>query len=164
MKGHLLFLIFMCLLLAISIGAQTPTPTPVTAPENLQGVPQIAPNYRSGDRSLPELDRVGVDTADQRPLTLKDAVELAFENNKDVEITRENKRIAGFDLKAARGVYEPRFVGQTYFERNKTPVFSFFQGGPNFSLTTSNIVANGGLQGLVEPTGGSYSVTFNNNR
>lgn len=167
MTGHLLFIIFTCLLAAISIGAQAPTPTPtpvVTAPENLQGVPQIAPNYKSEDRGLPELGRVGVDAADQRPLTLKDAVELAFENNKDVEITRENKRIAEFDLKAARGVYEPRFAGQTYFERNKTPVFSFFQGGPNFSLTTSNFVANGGLQGLVQQTGASYNVTFNNNR
>ena len=61
----------------------TPTPTPSPAPsvqtqpvdkqnvqpENLTGVPAIAPNYRSEDRSLPDLGRVGVDMTDQLPLT-----------------------------------------------------------------------------------------------
>jgi outer membrane protein TolC len=33
---------------------------------------------------------------------------MALENNKDIEVTRQNVRIAEFDLQAARGVYEPR--------------------------------------------------------
>ncbi|MEP7214175.1 MAG: TolC family protein [Acidobacteriota bacterium] len=154
--------------------AAEPTPTPAVlppvddkqnvAPENLKGVPAIAPNYSSEDRSLPELGRVGVDMTNNRPLMLADAISLALENNKDIEVTRKNVRIAEFDLKAARGVYEPRFAGQTYYERTKTPVFSFFGGGPNFSLTQSNFVANAGLQGQVEKTGATYSIQANNTR
>src|SRR6186713_1434837 len=110
--------------------AQTPTasPTPAAAtpvvddkqnvaPDQLQGVPAIAPNYSSNDRTMPDLGRVGVDMTDQRSLTLNDAITLALENNKDIEVTRKNVKIAEFDLLAARGVYEPRFRGQSYYEK-----------------------------------------------
>ena len=118
----------------------TPTPTPTPAvvdeqkvqPEDLQGVPQIAPGFRSEDRSLPDLGRVGVDMTDQKPLTVLRSHSHGLGNNKDIEVTRENVKIAEFDLKAARGVYEPRFTGQSYYEHSKTPVFSFFGGGPTF--------------------------------
>ncbi|MDQ3088026.1 MAG: hypothetical protein M3Q78_05450, partial [Acidobacteriota bacterium] len=81
----------------------TPTPTPQgeletvkdtqnVQPENLEGVPQIAPNYESNDKTLPELGRVGVDMMNQKPLTLREAIVLALENNKDIEVTRKNVR------------------------------------------------------------------------
>ncbi|MER3632082.1 MAG: hypothetical protein C4325_07925, partial [Blastocatellia bacterium] len=80
--------------------AQTPTPTPSprpttisesapqTAPEKLIGVPVIAPDLRSDDRSLPELGRVGVNLLDQRTLTLEEAIAMALENNADIEVSR----------------------------------------------------------------------------
>lgn len=150
----------------------TPTPVPTPAvtdkqnvtPENLQGVPTVAPNYSSNDRSLPDLGRVGVDMADQRPLTVQEAITRALENNKDIEVTRKDVKIAEYNLQAARGVYEPRFAGETYFERAKTPVFSFFGGGPDGSLTQSNFVGNAGIQGLIRQTGGSFSVQADNSR
>jgi HAE1 family hydrophobic/amphiphilic exporter-1 len=149
----------------------TPTPPPATVPdkqnvkpEDLKGVPSIAPNYQSEDRSLPDLGRVGVDMTEQKPLTVREAIAMALENNKDIEVTRQNVKIAEFDLKAARGAYEPRFSGQSYYEKTKAPVFSFFAGGPNFSLDQSNIVGNAGITGLIKPTGGSFSVQANNTR
>lgn len=154
----------------VPVPTAIPSPTPVVddkqvvTPENLKGVPQIAPNYSSDDRSLPDLGRVGVDMTEQKPLALREAISMALENNKDIEVTRQNVKIAEFDLQAARGAYEPRFSGQTYYEHTKTPVFSFFAGGPNFSLTQSNIVGNGGINGLVKTGGGSFSATFNNTR
>ncbi len=170
---------YTALLIALLIGsasafAQDPTPTPSPTPvvkdkqdvepERLQGIPAINPDYRSDDRSLPDLGRVGVDMTDQQTLTLAEAITKALENNKDIEVTRKNVKIAEFDLKAARGYYEPRFSGQTYYERAKTPVFSFFGGGPDFSLTQSNVVGNAGIQGSFQPTGATYSVTANNGR
>jgi HAE1 family hydrophobic/amphiphilic exporter-1 len=152
----------------------SPTPVPVPTPpvvdqqnvkpEDLQGVPQIAPEFSSQDRALPDLGRVGVDMTQQRPITVPEAISMALENNKDIEVTRQNVKIAEFDLQAARGVYEPRFAGQSYYEHLKTPVFSFFGGGPNFSLTQSNVVAKAGLQGLVSKGGGSFSVQSDNTR
>ncbi|HEY0658794.1 MAG TPA: hypothetical protein VGD05_09980, partial [Pyrinomonadaceae bacterium] len=122
-----LFLIFAILLFGVGAAkaqdatpTPAPSPTPPTAekkvddaqsvqPENLGGVPQIAPNYESEDRSLPDLGRVGVDMLQQKPLSLKEAIALALENNKDIEVSRQNVRIAEFDLQAADGFYEPRF-------------------------------------------------------
>ncbi|MEK7856701.1 MAG: TolC family protein [Acidobacteriota bacterium] len=174
---------YKALLIAVFVGSTTafgqtpsPSPTPVAAatpdvkdkqevePERLQGVPSISPNYRSDDRSQPDLGRVGVDMTDQQALTLAEAITKALENNKDIEVTRKNVQIAEFDLKAARGFYEPKFAGQTYYERAKTPVFNFFGGGPDFSLTQSNIVGNAGFNGAFRPTGATYSVTANNGR
>ncbi|MBK9767461.1 MAG: hypothetical protein IPP63_10785 [Chloracidobacterium sp.] len=60
MKRHL-YIIWLVMLLAFGTAARaqqpTPTPTPsdtqTVAPENLQGVPAIAPNYRSTTAACP---------------------------------------------------------------------------------------------------------------
>lgn len=172
MSKQLYLSILFTLFIKIGVFAQDTAPTPVvspsptpsatpivddaqkTQPENLSGVPAIAPGYQSNERELPELGRVGVDMMSQKPLTLRDTIALALENNKDIEVTRKNVRIAEFDLQAARGVYEPRFTGQTYYERAKTPVFSFFGGGPDGSLTQTNFAGDLGLEKRFRQTGG----------
>lgn len=153
----------------------SPTPTPEikerkiddaqkVQPENLQGVPPIAPQYQSNDTALPELGRVGVDMMSQRPLTLREAITLALENNKDIEVTRQNVRISEFDLRAADGVYQPRFFAQTFYERSTTPTASFFGGGANGEITQSGLTSNAQLQGSEPRFGGTYQVQFNNSR
>lgn len=168
---------YSAILIALFIGAtnafgQTPTPTPAATPavndkqnvepDKLQGVPAIAPNYRSDDKSLPDLGRVGVDMTDQQPLTLAEAITKALENNKDIEVTRKNVQIAEFDLKAARGYYEPRFSGTTSYERSTVPNVSIFSS--NQKTTQGSFVGNAGLQGSLPKFGTVLSATFNNNR
>ncbi len=65
-------------------------------------MPQIAPDFRAPQKPLPELNRVGVDMNRQRPLSLREALSMALENNKDIEVARENVRIAEFDLLGAQ--------------------------------------------------------------
>lgn len=163
--------IFAFVFLAGGAFAQDPTPTATPAvddkqavpPEKLQGVPPIAPNYRSDDRTLPDLGRVGVDMLDQRSLTLNDAITLALENNNDIEVTRQNVKIAEFDLKAARGFYQPRFTGQTYYENATVPNISFFS--PQSTTVKSNsFVGNAGVRGYIPRFGTVFDVTANNNR
>lgn len=178
MKEFLFAIILTVLCLGSAFG-QTPTPTPSptplaaptpivddkqeVAPEKLQGVPSIAPNYSSEDRSQPDLGRVGVDMTDQRSLTLNEAITLALENNKDIEVTRKNVKIAEFDLLAARGVYQPRFTGQTYYERATLPNISFFT--PQISkVTNGSFVGNAGLQAYVPQFGTVLTATANNQR
>lgn len=181
MRRHFyLFLIIACFALLGEARAQDPTltpspsPTPVATPtpvvidaqgvtpENLQGVPQIAPNYSSNDRTLPDVGRVGVDMTTQKPLTLHDALALALENNKDIEVTRKNIRIAEFDLKAARGIYEPRLSGQSYYDRSTVPNVSIFSTNP--TTTQGSYVGNAALGALLPRFGTSVSGTFNNQR
>ncbi|HTH36897.1 MAG TPA: TolC family protein [Pyrinomonadaceae bacterium] len=167
LRSYSIFLIAL-LLGSATVFAQdaTPSPTPVVKdkqsvePENLQGVPAISPNYRSDDRTLPDLGRVGVDMTDQQPLTLADAITKALENNKDIEVTRKNVKIAEFDLKAARGFYEPRFSGQTYYERATVPNVSIFSN--NQETTQGAIVGNMGFQGYVPKFGTQLNVDLSN--
>jgi len=126
-------------------------------PEDLKGVPAVAPNYKAPVRGLPELGRVGVNMTDQRSLTLQDAVTMALENNKDIEVTRQGKRIAQFDLKSARGVYEPRFVGQTYYEKAPIPNTSFFNPGVT-QYTNDNIYFTAGVNAYVPQFGTVFNV------
>jgi len=152
--------------------AQTvaPSPTPVPQPEDtqnvspdkLKGVPDVAPGYRYDDRKMPDLGRVGVDMTEQKPVTLRDTLRLALENNKDIEVTRKNVRIAEFDFQAARGFYEPHFGGTSYYERAKTPSTSFFGGGPNGSTTQHNFVNSLQLDGSLSRQGTNYRITANN--
>lgn len=169
--------LYILILMILGVGAtsaqnETPSPTPQNTtiedaqkvqPENLEGVPQIAPNYQSDDKTLPELGRVGVDMMNQKPLTLREAIALALENNKDIEVTRKNVRISEFDLLAARGAYQPRFNVQSFYERATTPTASFFSGGADGSTTQSNFTGSARFEGLA-PNGGSYRVEFNNSR
>jgi len=179
MKRHLyLFILILTLTIFSEVRAQeaTPTPTPLPSPtvqpkvddtqnvkpENLSGVPTVAPNYQKDDKSLPDLGRVGVDMMEQKPLGLKEAITLALENNKDIEVTRQNVKIAEFDLQSARGFYEPRFSGQTYYERATTPNVSIFSS--NATTTNNSIVGNAGFTGSLPRFGTNYSATVSNQR
>lgn len=165
MKRQLYFCLIFLMLGMVVVPAQDPTPTPAgkpaIAPERLDGVPAIAPDFRSDDRSLPDLGRVGVDMANQQTLTLADAIAKALENNKDIEVTRKNVKIAEFDLKAARGAHEPRFTGQTSYERATLPNISFFT--PDIDKTTTGaLVGNAGLSVPLPRYGTVFGATLNN--
>jgi outer membrane protein len=137
---------------------------PMTPETRLNNVPAVAPGFESNKRALPELGRVGVDMNEPRPMTVRDAIELALSNNKDIEVARQNVRISEFDLTAARGVYEPRFFSQSFYERSTVPSASFFTGGADGKLTQSNFTTNTQLQGQEGRFGGNYLVQFNNSR
>lgn len=133
-------------------------------PENLGGVPSIAPNYQNNDTSLPDLGRVGVDMMNQKSLTLREAITLALENNKDIEVTRENVRISEFDLTVSDGVYQPRSFIQNFYENSTTPSASFFTGGADGKLSQSNFATTARLEGTERRFGGNYRIEFNNSR
>ncbi len=150
--------------ISVSYGQQiTPTPTPSPSPEDLQ-VPAIAPEFRPAQKPLPELGRVGVDMDRQRPLSLREALALALENNKDIEVARHNVKIAEFDLTASRGAYDPRLNSSSYYERIKTPISSFLSGGSNGAVTQTDFTGTARLEGLSPKLGGNYHLDFSSIR
>jgi outer membrane protein len=139
-----------------------PVPTPVV--EQSVQVPPIAPDFRPERRPLPQLGRVGVDMEQQRPLSLREALSAALENNKDIEVARHNVKIAEFDLLGSRGAYDPRLSSSTYFERIKTPISSFLSGGSNGAITQNDFTGTARLEGLSPKLGGSYRLDFSSIR
>jgi outer membrane protein len=145
--------------------AQTPakSPTPAVSAQQTIKVPAIAVDYKADNRSpLPSLTRVGVDTNDQQPLSLRDTIALALQNNKDIEVARDNVKIAEYDLMTARGSYDPRLTAQNYFERIKTPATSVLSGASK--LETDDITGTARFEGLSPKYGGSYHIDFSSIR
>lgn len=149
------------LLLGMSVSyAQEISATPAsTPPQDLQ-VPAIAPEFHPDQKPLPELGRVGVDMDRQRPLSLREALAMALENNKDIEVERHNVKIAEFDLTATRGAYDPRLSSSSYYERFESPISSFLSGGSNGAVTQSDYTATARLEGLAPKFGGNYHLDF----
>ncbi|HKG11733.1 MAG TPA: TolC family protein, partial [Pyrinomonadaceae bacterium] len=138
---------------------------PTAAPaDTTLNVPQVAPGFEARQGPFPTLERVGVDMGEQRALSVREAIELGLSNNKDIEVARENVRAAEFDLTAARGVYDPRFTTNSYYERTETPAASFLSGTSTGSVTQSGVFSTTSVQGLTPAFGGGYRVDFVNNR
>ncbi|HEX7314925.1 MAG TPA: TolC family protein [Pyrinomonadaceae bacterium] len=136
---------------------------PVT-PDARLDVPQVATDFRAEEGPFPALERVGVDMGEQRALSVREVIALALANNKDIEVARENVRAAEFDLQAARGVYDPRFQTNSYYERTETPAASFLSGSSTGAVTQSGLFSTSAVQGLTPKFGGGYRVDFVNNR
>lgn len=142
---------------------QTPTAPETNEIKQLQ-VPSVAPDYRGQQKPLPELGRVGIDMNRQHPLSLREALSMALENNKDIEVARENVKIAEFDLLGAHGAYDPKINTTAFYERVESPISSFLSGGQNGSTVQSDYTGTARLEGLAPKFGGSYHFDFSSVR
>ena len=153
-----LFAALLCLINAPT-QAQEPSPTPSPQQQTLS-VPSIATDYRANpNKPLPSLNRVGVDTAEQKPLALREAITMALQNNKDIEVARDNVKIAEYDLLTVRGAYDPKFSAQSYYEKIKTPAASFLSGASG-AVENADFTSTSRLEGLSPKGGGNYRVDF----
>src|SRR5258708_27699725 len=148
--------------------AQEPAPVPAASPmvsaQQSPKVPSVVIDYRAdANRPLPSLSRVGVETNDQQPLTLREAIALALVNNKDIEVARDSVKIAEYDLLSMHGAYDPRLSAQSYYERIKTPAASFLSGASN-AVEARDFTATTRLEGLTPKYGGNYRLDFSSVR
>lgn len=144
-----------------------PTPIPVeTVPiPSLPGdPPPVAPDFQAPPRPLPGAERVGVDIANQLSLSLEEAIRLALQNNNDIEASRNGVEIAEFNLKAARGVFDPQIATESYYESATIPTASLIGGAVNGAVTQTRYFGSGGLSGFTPVFGGSYSARFDSSR
>jgi outer membrane protein TolC len=126
--------------------------------------PPVAPNFEAPARPLPSAERVGVDVSDQMALTLNDAIALALSNNNDIDGSRINVQIAEYQLKAARGVYDPVFSSESYYESRVTPTSSTLGGAQNGSVTQTDLTGAARLGGFSPFAGGAYQLDFSSTR
>jgi outer membrane protein len=159
------FMAFVFALASSNAFAQQPaaSPTPMVSAQETLKAPLVAIDYRAdANQPLPPLSRVGVDTNDQQPMTLREAIALALTNNKDIEVARDNVKIAEYDLLSTRGAYDPRFSSQTFYEKLKSPATSFLSGASK--VETSDFTGTARLEGLTPKYGGAYHVDFSSLR
>lgn len=145
----------------------TPSPAPVIdrpAAPLPDEPPPVAPDFRAPLRPLPSAERVGVDTVNQISLTLEEAIERALQNNNNIDASRNNVQIAEFNLRGARGIYDPLIEGESYYESTTTPTASIIGGAVNGSVTQKRFFNSAGLSGWSPWAGGSYALRFDSSR
>ncbi len=155
-----LFLII--LLPAVSINAQTEKkqiaksqPINIELPSNDLEV-RSAETIEAENKNLSNnyLHRVGVNAAQTKSLTLDQAIRLALNNNNDIEIARDDVRIAELSLRSLIGTYDGVFTFNPTYDRNAT----------NGQSATKDIRINSDFTRFLPEGGGNYRVFFNNTR
>jgi hypothetical protein len=119
----------------------------------------------AAESARPEPERrVGVQTSKRVSLTLREAVMMALENNRDIEIERLNARMNEFDLRAARGVYDPALTAGVFYDHSVTPFASLLAGGADGRLKTTDIAGMGKIKQRLPWQGGSVQAVFDQSR
>ena len=97
-------------------------------------------------------------------MALRDAILMALENNRDVEVERLNVQLTEFDVRAADGVFDPTFTSSFFYDRRRTPVANVLAGGEDGGLLTDNLTGNATLAQRLREHGGLLQGTFSNDR
>jgi outer membrane protein len=123
-------------------------------------IAQDNPRSSTGDGRNPQSEaRVGVNPSKRVTLTMRDAMTMALENNRDIEIERLNAQMNGFDLRAAQGVYDPTLAATFYYDRRSIPATSIFAADK-----TDNLIGTATFTQRMPWQGSSLSGVFDNNR
>ncbi|MDX2033378.1 MAG: TolC family protein [Blastocatellia bacterium] len=109
-------------------------------------------------------NRVGIDAGKRKTLTLRDAMLMSLENNRDIEVERLNVQMNEFDVKGSMGAYDPTVSATFFYDRRNTPVANPLAGGENGGLLTDSVTGNASLLQRVQQHGGAFQATFNNDR
>jgi HAE1 family hydrophobic/amphiphilic exporter-1 len=143
----------------------TPQPTPV-AGEDEPREPNFPNQALRPAPPLPDLTRLGVSSDDTLILTLNEAIRRALENNNDIEVARNDVRLAETTLRAFQGVYDPTLNFNPQLSNLVQSQQSTLGGGSGQgnTLTTTDFTFDNNVTKLFSVGGGSYQVFFNNLR
>ena len=111
---------------------------------------------------IPLPQRVGV--IGRTTISLDEVIERVLKNDRDLEISRILREEAGYNVTAAKGVYDPTVGIRTYHSKTVTPIASLIGGAPNGQLVQTEWNGAPQATGLIPWTGGSYTTTFGNSR
>ncbi|MEO9170315.1 MAG: TolC family protein, partial [Candidatus Baltobacteraceae bacterium] len=137
----------------------SPEPSPV-----LPAVPPVAPGYTAPGAKPESADIVGVTQQPFVGLSLQDAIGMALLKNPDLAVSAANSQIANYQIRAAKGAYDVRFIVEPSVEHNKTAPQNAFFSGPNFGIIEQNHQSlEAGVQGQTS-TGAQYKVSVTQTR
>jgi HAE1 family hydrophobic/amphiphilic exporter-1 len=126
----------------------------VNAQEAITQVPPVRP-FR-----LPA--RVGV-FADVQ-ITLAQALANALASNNDIDASRINREISGYNLTGARGLFDPTVGAVSQFLKQVSPVASSLGGSTTGAVLNRSWQTDPTLSGSTPWLGGSYKLDFSSQR
>jgi outer membrane protein TolC len=154
---------FACVLL-MSLIAMAQTPAPPQESTHQPSQESITPIY-TVPPPIPER-AIGLEPGRVVRWSMRDAILAALDNSVDIEVEKETVRLAQWSLLAAQGVYDPTTTSSIGYNSNIAPnTFQFSGAAAGAPSTVRSIYSyNFGFQQLIEKTGASYQINFNNSR
>ena len=141
---------------------QTPAPTPLPGePQEPLREPVIQEYQAKPMPPVPSLRRLGVGD-EQLPLSLNDAIKRALENNNDIEVARDDVRIAETQLRALEGIFDPIFAIQPTYDKRISPQQSQLGGGQGGTTSTTTWSLGPSVTKQFGRGGGNYFLSFAN--
>ncbi|MBD5604224.1 MAG: TolC family protein [Candidatus Eremiobacteraeota bacterium] len=123
----------------------------------LAPVPHVEPGFRAERQPLPSGDIAGAG-GPFVGIAIDDAVSMALARNTDLAVSQSNRRIAVFQIVAAKGAYDTNFQVQPSYEVEVEPPVSPLNSGPNGGpITQVTAGAQAAFSGNTT-TGGSYKI------
>ncbi|HEV2262790.1 MAG TPA: TolC family protein [Candidatus Rubrimentiphilum sp.] len=144
------------ILAAILLAAAT-VPTPAPQPV-LPKLPAVAPGYTAPAIPVASPNVIGVTQNAFVGISLENAVGMALSNNPDLAIAQANRRIANYQIVAAQGAFDVRFMVEPQYQYVTQPPQNAFFAGPNFGpIVQRNTSLTTGVQGITQG-GQTYSL------
>ena len=144
------------LVLAVQQAAAIPSPAP--SPQ-LPAVPNVAPGYAAPAVTPPPPTVVGVTQSPFVGITLENAVGMALAKNPELAVAQADRRIAEYQVQAAKGAYDVRFSVQPQYQYiTQAPTNPFFAAANFGPIVTKNTNLNVGASGVL-PGGQQYAVS-----
>lgn len=94
-------------------------------------------------------------TGGELNLTLADAIKIALENNRDIQIQEQNVVISEGEIKTQQGVFDPYFNLVSFYNDGETPQLSTFI--PSGAITQKQFGVESNIEGIL-PTGTFYNL------
>ena len=141
--------------------AQTPTPLPGVTSEPLRE--PVIPQFQAKPLPpVPSTSRLGVGN-ETVPLSLNDAIKRALENNNDIEVARDDVRLAETQLRVLEGVFDPIFAITPQYDKRISPQQSSLGGsGQSGTTSTTTYTFSPSVQKQFGRGGGGYFLQFAN--
>jgi len=144
-------------------------PTPQPVPTETPGQEPREPNFPSVQAQpvppLPDLTRIGIVSSNIITLSLTDAIRKALQDNNDIEIARDDVKIAEYGLQSLYGVYDPVFSVTPTYDKRISPVTSIFAGGTaSGTVSTTTYSLSPTLSKNFSTGGGNYTLGFANSK
>ena len=153
------------------VAAPSPTPPVDVVPSPSPQVDPLQeprePNFPAVEKKelppMPNMSRLGVTSDNTITLSMNEAVKRALENNNDIEVARDDVRIAEAQLRALEGIFDPVFSITPTIDHRITPQQSTLGGSDTSGTTTSRSISfSPAVTKQFGRGGGNYQIQFAN--
>jgi HAE1 family hydrophobic/amphiphilic exporter-1 len=128
----------------------------------------VIPVRAQDSPQLPQIEPLVIPTCigvfGERKITLQEVVDLTLANDRDLAVSRILLDEAIYNIKGARGYYDPVLAARADDQKSVSPAASSLSGGPNGKLTQKQLDLTPSLSGSSPWLGSTYEFDLSTSR